>query len=632
MDDYRQPNVNSRIIAVLAVLFIVAGCANTRDTKLGRSPTVDVKRSVYFPNTDAGSSPSCSQIVEHIAEAKTRILAMGIRGEYQPLRFSYKDCDNAVVEQKGFSEWQPIRSTGICAEPAKCADQIKLNNTIAENHFDDMFAALTANRSDNKRKHLFVFIHGGLNDYAASLETSIRDFKHIERFNGDQLNPADPWTARLRKNEAYHSIFISWPTGGPDTYFDRTYRYEQGAYDTQFKKSTGFLDIFSDIAEGFARTPQGYLKSVNRYLRAQSQLSDIAEGKEDDCGTKESNYVCSADISPKPQFGSVPLYQATFPLRLISVPVIDPFGKRAWDSMLARARFTFRRPLPLLQDERDSVRVQEMKQTLWRIKSQNEDGGVALEKGILHQFFQGLQKHLCTGSPDTGRRNNGDAECVELTIVAHSMGAIVTNEILNHFPNLPYRNIVFLAAANSIRDFRLMAERVIKRRHDCWEDARACLPEYQKWGSYFRRNDLRFYNVSLHPIADQTEINIGGVAPRGSLLEWIDDIYTAPPVLSDRTMGKWQNVLLSRNDFDASTMKRMRFKRFGLSCASPRKHGAFRNRFPLDPNGNPAKVGALDQTNSASDCQYTDARNTPRRAQVWQYWDPRFWAVPNRSP
>jgi hypothetical protein len=36
-----------------------------------------------------------------------------------------------------------------------------------------------------------------------------------------------------------------------------------------------------------------------------------------------------------------------------------------------------------------------------------------------------------------------------ITLIGHSMGAIVINEILRNFPDLPYRNIVF--GRNTIR-------------------------------------------------------------------------------------------------------------------------------------------------------------------------------------
>ena len=78
------------------------------------------------------------------------------------------------------------------------------------------------------------------------------------------------------------------------------------------------------------------------------------------------------------------------------------------------------------------------------------------------------------------------------------MGAIIANEIVRVFPKLPYKNIVYMGAASSIRDFRMSVEPVLQ------SDSHP---------------NLRFYNLSLHPYAEVYEINRGGLSPLGSLLE-----------------------------------------------------------------------------------------------------------------
>jgi len=167
---------------------------------------------------------------------------------------------------------------------------------------------------------------------------------------------------------------------------------------------------------------------------------------------------------------------------------------------------------------------------------------------------------------------------LRITVIGHSMGAIVADEMMINFPGLPYQNIVFMAAAASIRDFKAMTEPVI-RIHKC--------------------RDLRFYNLSLHPEAEARDPEVSGAAPVGSLLEWIDDIFETPVTPVDRTLGKWQNVVYAENEFDPIAARRMFFHRFGLRAPDPLMHG----QFVLSASERPRGV-------------------CPGKS----YWDPAFWS------
>jgi hypothetical protein len=160
------------------------------------------------------------------------------------------------------------------------------------------------------------------------------------------------------------------------------------------------------------------------------------------------------------------------------------------------------------------------------------------------------------------------------------MGAIVANEILRNFPDLPYRNVVFMGAAASVRDTISALDQVTRAKP---------------------RRELRFYNLSLHQIAEANEVGYLGTVARGSLLEWIDRMYTTPATFADRTVGKWINAVMAYGDFlPLNERLQMSFKRFGLSCGEPLEHGEF------------------DDYEPRSGCP--DAR-TP-------YWRPSFWTAP----
>jgi pimeloyl-ACP methyl ester carboxylesterase len=113
-----------------------------------------------------------------------------------------------------------------------------------------------------------------------------------------------------------------------------------------------------------------------------------------------------------------------------------------------------------------------------------------------------------------------DDATYEITLVGHSMGSMVINQLLKHNPALRCRNIVFLAAACSIHDFQ---ENVI--------------PYLQQYP------DTRFYNLCLHPTAEIAEAEYWELPMRGSLLVWVDEFLGTPQTPLDRTMGRWDNFL-----------------------------------------------------------------------------------------
>ena len=135
------------------------------------------------------------------------------------------------------------------------------------------------------------------------------------------------------------------------------------------------------------------------------------------------------------------------------------------------------------------------------------------------------------------------------------MGAIIANDIIRYFPNLPYKDIVYMAAASSISHVQ---ETVV--------------PLLSRPG-----NKVSFYNLMLHPDADSREQTLGGIGPTGSLLEWIDDYYTDPSTMVDRRFGKWRNLFYIRTMIPKKAREHMTFKVFGFTrkLNNPMRHGDF---------------------------------------------------------
>ncbi|HLU38059.1 MAG TPA: alpha/beta hydrolase, partial [Planctomycetota bacterium] len=217
---------------------------------------------------------------------------------------------------------------------------------------------------------------------------------------------------------------------------------------------------------------------------------------------------------------------------------LNGMGQGAFQVMLQRTRHLFHGPdeYGLSHDERDDPAA--------------AAAHVAGQKKRLHAFFDALAAVTCA---------DGDAHgCWEITLVGHSMGAIVINEVLSTYPDLPVKNIVYMAPACPVRD----AQKVI-------------VPYL------LRHRRARFFLLTLHPIAEADEkfsvLPWYDVVPRGSLLEWVDNWYTAPASEIDRTLGKWLNVIPAIWLFEA-VRDRVYIKSFDVGSGGPEKHGDFNGR------------------------------------------------------
>ena len=146
------------------------------------------------------------------------------------------------------------------------------------------------------------------------------------------------------------------------------------------------------------------------------------------------------------------------------------------------------------------------------------------------------------------------------TVVGHSMGTMVINEMLRRQDSvsadvglkiagkdLPARgaesfptfdHIVYMAAACTVRDYES-----------------SVFP-------YLRENPgTNMHHLTLHPKAENEEIEAYDFGPRGSLLKWIDEYYTNPATIQDRTAGSFVNLMLSIDgtppDLDEQVFVRM---------------------------------------------------------------------------
>jgi pimeloyl-ACP methyl ester carboxylesterase len=220
-------------------------------------------------------------------------------------------------------------------------------------------------------------------------------------------------------------------------------------------------------------------------------------------------------------------YVATLPTKLMTSPAIDAFGMSAWRVMLRHIDLLFEPP------------------------GRTEDGAV---KGGLLYLLESLR-----AAEERGQRETP----LEITLVGHSMGTIVVNRIIRTAGDtLPIKHVVYLAAACSLKDYEDTMFPFLKSH-----------------------TDVNLFHLVLNrqaELRDRAARNItGDIAPRGSLLVWIDNFLGAPNSFRDLTAGRFVNLIRETVSVPpaADIRKRIHITYFDAGKkydrAAPQRHGDF---------------------------------------------------------
>ncbi len=435
------------------------------------------------------------------------------------------------------------------------------------NEFLEEFKKFSADKP-NRYKKLLIYLNGGLTSIDAARKQAANQIPCMEA-------------------DGYFPAFLIWRTEPLLTYGEQIAKVRNGKINRNIQPTTP-LYLAGDLGEGLARAPITFYNQTARYLdrllfRDKTEYGVDVGGS---IGQKhryndpsrevnaDHNVIFANDVdNGRSDIGGDILYTLTSPLRLVTTPFTDSMGKTAWENMLRRSRVTVRSAWEFqpefYEDRRTLGGAPTSRDELIRIYERGT--------GAFSRFFQELA--WCQSGLN-GCAANGMQSLLndaEITVIGHSMGTIVLDQLLARYPKLKIRNIVYMAAATSPRSF------------------------VTRVGPYLRENrHTRFYSLMLHPLAEVRETTFGGLFPSGSLLEWIDDMYENPKTMIDRTMGKWRNIALTKHLFPPDLQDQMVFKIFGF--------GEGEGRFDLPNHRPPDPIihGAFNDTRMF-------------------YWRPRFW-------
>lgn len=493
----------------------------------------------------------------------------------------------------------PTGNVGCDPEPALCngrhvplwfleyrpldADLNGTNGKHYEAYLKRLIATLQAHpKSQNGKRKLLLFVHGGLNEQTDSLRRATKLAKLLEE----------------QEKSEYFPIFINWDSSFYASYYDHLFHVRQGEYVAWWNPRGLLLSpayLLLDIVRGIAGAPVLWTSELMKVEADEWPRKLLKKPEQEGCEdqplpfiglTFEDHYErvscqlkaeyrrCLSGI-PGPsapcrkvipisegederkwfpeQFLSGVTWTLTLPTKIAFAPIVDAFGASAWNNMLRRTRRLF-------HTETEFTR--------------GADGPYSPPAGALAVFMRHLQQAV-SKQPDEW----------EITLVGHSMGTIILNEMIRRFGVvtetqlagaspasfvMPFDRIVYMAAASSIRDY---------------EDS--IFP-------YLTMNtNAQFYHLTLHEEAEErerqdlglpnTDWEIPYVDPlmRGSLLVWIDDFLSNPQTYLDRTLGSYANLMLTAHDTPNEIRDRIHIKAFsaGTTEQAPQKHAEFTNKF-----------------------------------------------------
>ncbi|HEY1921471.1 MAG TPA: hypothetical protein VGG44_01800 [Tepidisphaeraceae bacterium] len=477
-------------------------------------------------------------------------------------------------------------------------------NVPPPDQFNDILNNMQTSLAGKSNPKVILYVHGGLNTPSEAIDVA-------QQHLGD-ITKEDP---------SCYPIFVIWDSGLLDTYREHLFDVRQGRNNSE-TRAWGWVDwpvyLVSDFLVAIARAPTVWFQqgttdsdafvagvdSIFSHDRTQDALEKSKTGagpatRPDDSGQRADLWLERKDevnaaafylvlnrlyyedsrhaatrpttqisisigvdhAEPADWVGKGVIYFVFLPFKLIFAPIIDGLGTPAWREMGRRAQ-------AIVDGSSDfAVSANTKSKDIDAYVDRGTDGGLDLFVSELADRARPAK----LGAPPKW----------QITLIAHSAGTVVLNEVLRHqiqrelkagTPSLPVQNIVYMAAACSIRDF---TESVIPfmqlRKHE----------------------NVKFYNLTLHPSAEMLEAEAWELAPRGSLLCWIDDFLTSPQNPLDRTLGRWDNIVQTPYVFPESLRGRVSIKAFALErpnapttqpILEPQEHGDFTESPFWDPN------------------------------------------------
>lgn len=433
-----------------------------------------------------------------------------------------------------------------------------------KHHVGDVFDSVATEFTTNGPKDLFVFIHGGLNTQAGSIERA-----------------RELWPLMLR--DGYYPIFINWQSSLISSYFEHLFFVRQGRDEGWAGVPWFPVVLLSDAARTLARAPLGLGRLAGSmwaslpftWTDEQEAAQSTAKAALGEFGkaVRAQQSAIAASSAPPPittfpirvgsdcrslgeQVWSLSTWIVTAPIKVVTGLLVDGFGTPAWEMMLRRTHLLFAEEDRYLAGGIGSTNALEPHDP--DAPPPSTTIGTMLEAARLAWLFdEAVQRRThwsALRSPKPPR----------IVACGHSMGAIVLNELVRRDTRRLLRDqgvaqplfddLVYMAPACSVADFV------------------DTITPYLEIAP-----DARVHVLVLHPRAEVNESNKLELAPRGSLIDWIDEFLSHPTDSRERRVGSFIQLMLALHEIPVGIRDRVQIQAFGYSGpdAGPQKHGQF---------------------------------------------------------
>jgi pimeloyl-ACP methyl ester carboxylesterase len=387
-----------------------------------------------------------------------------------------------------------------------------------------------------------VFVHGGLNSYSASK-------RRLKRMLSDE---------NRMLAEGYYPLLIVWNSDFVSSYFEHLLYIRQGEVWTTMGKVTAPFMFAVDVARGLARLP---LTLGGRWLndwrtidppgskRSKTAAWEDMEARLEDWQKRAYPEAAGNRLIRKPEperearsdaerAFRFACYILTQPTKIAVLPLADGLAGEAWDNMIRRTRTMFEPPetydFPVdyrkaFLTNQDPAQLQAKvdqwmapREPVIRARSTRQARLKVAPDGSMYDFARQLS---------FWSTNQVFPKDLKWQFVGHSMGTMVLNELFRVAPDIRAKRVTYMAAACSIRDFQESIVPYLRRQ------------------ALIHSNAIPFYNLSLHRIRERdNSMDKVDIIPRGTLLNYIDDIFSKPATITDRTLGSWENIIRALPD------------------------------------------------------------------------------------
>ncbi|NOS78500.1 MAG: hypothetical protein HOP35_11200 [Nitrospira sp.] len=447
-------------------------------------------------------------------------------------------------------------------------------------------------RSKGATPKILIFLHGGLNTQTGSVERAAELCKRIA-------------------DEGSYPIFINWQSSLFPSYGNHLLHIRQGEdwRGGPISKLGGYLSspiyFAGDVTRALVRAPIATFFQIRNDLEtvpairpalslwasdlsiaqesaytalcqrsssssssseALKEYAEILEKQDSKCeihGIDPDHELAGLTLSaglderePFEKTWAFAKYILTLPTKLVTAPIIDAGGTSAWSVMLRSVSQLFH--------------YDNEQHTHNNVTHSHHNDDNYKSSGALSLFFQKLEKVVCLPTSDSEPCPNTNGW--EITLVGHSTGAIIIHHILREFENLPIKNIVYMGAASSIRDYQETVFPYLRKKNTPRTDSQSNTDQTTQ-------EPTRVFHLMLHEAAESGEWLWGTVDPfpRGSLLVWLDNFLSHPLSKEDRTLGRFTNFITTVHHTPPSLRQYIHIQKFGVgdSVDAPKKHGDF---------------------------------------------------------